>query len=38
MTSALRDLSVRAVDCLKFIYKLDERGERVTTSSMRERL
>lgn len=38
MTSDLRDLSVRAVDCLKFIYKLDERGERVTTSTMRERL
>ncbi len=38
MTSDLRDLSVRAVDCLKFVYKLDERGERVTTSTMRERL
>jgi DtxR family transcriptional regulator, Mn-dependent transcriptional regulator len=38
MTSDLRDLSVRAVDCLKFIYKIDERGERVTTSTMRERL
>jgi DtxR family Mn-dependent transcriptional regulator len=38
MTSALRDLSVRAVDCLKFIYKFDERDERVTTSAMRERL
>ncbi len=38
MTSDLRDLSVRAVDCLKFIYKFDERDERVTTSAMRERL
>lgn len=31
-------LSIRAVDCLKYIYKLHERGERVTTSGMRERL
>ncbi len=34
----LRELSPRAVDCLKYIYKLEERGERVSTSAMRERL
>lgn len=32
------ELTVRAVDCLKTIYKLRERGQRVSTSAMRERL
>lgn len=38
MTPTLHKLSARAVDCLKYIYKARERGERVTTSAMRERL
>ena len=38
MAPDLRELSPRAVDCLKTVYKLTERGERVTTSAMRERL
>lgn len=38
MAPDLRELSPRAVDCLKVVYKLTERGDRVTTSAMRERL
>ena len=38
MSPELRALSIRAVDCLRLIYKFHERGERVMTSTMRERL
>jgi DtxR family Mn-dependent transcriptional regulator len=38
MSPDVRALPIRAVDCLKYIYKLHERGERVTTSGMRDRL
>lgn len=38
MTPTRHELPTRAIDCLKYLYKLRERDERATTSGVRARL